>query len=118
MRLSRLDRSSQAFNQRLFIERLAQKADRSAIERAAPVFLIRVSGNQNDWHMTSLRLQCVLQVKATQTGHLHVSDQACRIRDQTRLEEMLGRFESNRAVSQGFDKLAYAVTGKRVIIND
>jgi hypothetical protein len=49
---------------------------------------------------------------------LQVSDQACRVREQTGLEEVLGRSKSNRFVTQGFDELAYAIAGQRVIIND
>jgi hypothetical protein len=45
-------------------------------------------------------------------------DQACRLRDHIRLEKMLRRCESDDVVPQGFDKLAYAVAGQRVIIDD
>ena len=64
-RLSRgYDRGGQACDQRFLIERLAEKAYRSSIERAGPVFLVRISSNQNDWRVISLRLQCFLQFKA------------------------------------------------------
>jgi hypothetical protein len=56
------------------------------------------------------------------SGHLQasdqVSDQACRLREHAGREEMLSRFESNGFVPQGFDKLAYAIAGQRVIIDD
>src|SRR6516164_3683044 len=50
--------------------------------------------------------------------HLHVRDQACRLREYPRREEMLRRCESNGVVSQRFDKLAYAVAGQRIIIDN
>jgi hypothetical protein len=44
---SQLDRGSYAANQRSFIEGLAQKPDRSVIERALALLLTRIGGNQN-----------------------------------------------------------------------
>jgi hypothetical protein len=53
------------FNQRSVVERLAQKSDRSTIERALPLLLIWVGGNQNDGRLISLRPQRFLQLKVT-----------------------------------------------------
>ena len=58
-----LDRVSQVFHQRPVVERLAQEADRSVIERTSPVFVGWVCGNQNYWRVISPRLQRLLQVK-------------------------------------------------------
>ncbi len=58
------DRGDQAFDQRFFVERLAQKTDRSVFQRTGPVFLVRISSNQNDRRLISPRLQCFLQFKA------------------------------------------------------
>jgi hypothetical protein len=118
LRCSQPDRRSQAFNEVFLIKRLAQEADRSVVERTLPVFLVRISGNQNDRRLVSLRPQGFLQFKSIQPWHLQVSDQARCLRDQTRLEEMLSRDESNGFVSQRLDKLADAVTGQRVIIDN
>jgi hypothetical protein len=41
---------------------------RKPIERTAPVFLVRISSNQNYWRLKSLRLQCLLQFKAFNPG--------------------------------------------------
>jgi hypothetical protein len=49
---------------------------------------------------------------------LQVSDQTRRLCDNTGLEETLGRFKSSGFVAQGFNKLAYAIAGQRVIIDD
>jgi hypothetical protein len=54
----------QAFDQRFFIERLAQITDCSVIERSGPVYLVWISRNQNDRRLISLRLQCFMQFKA------------------------------------------------------
>src|SRR5438552_18584209 len=67
---SQLDCGSQAFNQRCFVKRLAQKADRPAMERPIAVVLIWIGGNQNYWSATSLRSQPLLQLKAVEAGHL------------------------------------------------
>src|SRR6516225_5431032 len=48
LRYSQPDRRSQTFNQRFLIERLAQEGNRTIFERARPVVLVRISGNQND----------------------------------------------------------------------
>jgi hypothetical protein len=37
------DRRSQAFNERFIIERLAQEADRSVVQRTLPMFLARIT---------------------------------------------------------------------------
>ena len=58
-----LDRVSQAFHQRPVVERLAQEADRSVIERTGSVFVVWVGGNQDYWRVISPRLQLLLQVK-------------------------------------------------------
>ena len=92
---SQLDCGSQAFNQRCFVKRLAQKADRPAMERPIAVVLIWIGGNQNYWSAMSLRSQHLLQLKAVEAGHLQVGNQASRFRDHIRPKEMLGRAESN-----------------------
>src|SRR5262249_33643336 len=112
------NRGDQAFDQGLFIERLAQEADRSVIERTFPMFLVRISGNQNYQRLVSLRPQGFLQFQSIQPWHLQVSDQACRLCEHAGPKEMLSRLESSGSVSQGFDKLAYAVTSQSVIIDD
>ena len=81
LRCSQPDRRSQAFNESFIIERLAQEADRSVSERALPMFLVRISGNQNYRRLISLRPQGFLQFKSVQPRHLQVSDQAGRLRD-------------------------------------
>src|SRR5262249_25966230 len=56
----RANRLSQAFNERVLVERLAQEADRSIVKRTLPVVFVRISGNQNDRRLVSLRPQCFL----------------------------------------------------------
>jgi len=108
-----LDCVSQTFHEPVLVERLAEKADRSVIECTSPVFVVWVCGNQNHRHLISPRPQRFLQLKPALSGHLQVSDQACRLREHARREEMLSRFESNGFVSQGFHKLAYALAGQQ-----
>ena len=55
LRYPQLVRRSEAFNEFFLIERLAQETDRSVVERTRPVFLVRISGNQNDRRLVSLR---------------------------------------------------------------
>ena len=50
------DRVTQALHQRPVVEWLAQKGDRSVIERASPVFVVRVCGDQNYRDLVSLQL--------------------------------------------------------------
>jgi hypothetical protein len=114
----RPDRGSYAFNQRSVIEGLAQKPDRSIIERALPVLFIRIGGNQNYWCVISLRAQCFLQFKAVLSRHLQVGDQAYRLGDHTGLEKMLCRTKSGGSVSQGLDEFSYAISGQRIIVNN
>src|SRR5262249_19678297 len=113
-----LDRVSQTFDEPPVVERLAQEVDRSVIERTNPVFVVWVCGNQNHRHLTSPRPQRFLQLKPALSGQFQVSDQACHLCDQSRLEEALCRRESGDGVAQGLDKLAYAVAGQFIIIND
>ena len=58
-----LNRVSQSFHERSVVERLAQEADRSVVERTSPVFVVCVCGNQNYRRVISPRLQLFLQVK-------------------------------------------------------
>jgi hypothetical protein len=115
---SQLDCGSQAFNQRCFVKRLAQKADRPAMERPIAVVLIWIGGNQNYWSAMSLRSQHLLQLKAVEAGHLQVGNQASRFRDHIRPKEMLGRAENNGFVSQGLDEFPYTISGQRVVVHD
>src|SRR5215469_2148961 len=59
-----LHRDSQAFKERLFLERFAQKANSAGAHRAAAVLLVGVSGNENDWRVITPRLQPFLQFEA------------------------------------------------------
>jgi hypothetical protein len=118
MELAQLHCGSQAFNQRCFVKRLAQKADRSAIKRLIAVVLTWIGGDQNYWRAMALRPQHFLQLKAVEAGHLQVGNQACRLRDRITPKEMLGRAESNGFVSQRLDELPYTISGQRVIIDD
>jgi hypothetical protein len=49
-------RDSQAFKERLLLERLAQKANSAGAHSAAAVVLVGVSGNENDRRAITLRL--------------------------------------------------------------
>ena len=113
-----LDRVSQTFHKPPLVERLAQEVDRSVIDRTSPVFVVWVCGNQNHWHLISPGPQRFLQLKPALSRQFQVSDQACRLCDHTRLEEVLRRCESGGGIAKGFDKLAHAVAGQFVIIND
>jgi hypothetical protein len=62
--------------------------------------------------------QRFLQLKPVLSGQLQVSDQACRLCDHSRLEETFRRCEGGGCVAKRFDKLAHAVAGQFVIIND
>ena len=111
MHEGRLDPGSYASNQRSFIEGLAQKPDRSIIERVLPLLLTRIGGNQNYRCAISLRAQCFLQFKAVLSRHLQVGDQACRLGDHTGLEKMLCRTKSGGSVSEGLNEFSYAISG-------
>ena len=94
-----LDRVSQTFHEPPVVDRLAQEADRSVVERTSPVAFVWVCGDQNHRHLISPRPQFFLQLKPALSGHLQVSDQACRQCDHRRLEEVLCRRESGSSVS-------------------
>src|SRR4029077_908148 len=113
-----LDRVSQTFHEPPVVERLAQEADRSVIERTSLVFVVWVCSNQNHRHLISPRPQRFLQLKPALPRQFQVSNQACRLCDHSRLEEVLCRCESGGGVAQGLDELAHAVAGQFVIIND
>src|SRR5215469_9389864 len=94
-----LDRVIQTFHEPPVVDRFAQEADRSVIERTSPVFFVWVRGNQDHRHLISPRPQFSLQLKPVLSGHLQVSDQACRPCDHRRLEETFCRCESGGSVS-------------------
>ena len=57
-------RDSQAFKERLLLERLAQKANSAGADGAAAVFFVGVSGNENDGRVIAPGLQPFLQFEA------------------------------------------------------
>ena len=54
-------RDSQAFKERLFLERLAQKANSAAAQGTTPVVLVGIRSNENDGRLIALFLQPFLQ---------------------------------------------------------
>ena len=64
-----LNRISQTFDEPPVVDRLAQEADRSVIERTSPVVFVWVCGKQNHRHLISPRPQFLLQLKPALSGH-------------------------------------------------
>src|SRR5215471_12627760 len=113
-----LHRDRQAFEERLFLEGLAQKADSAGAHGAAAVFLVGVSGNENDGRVIALRLQPFLQFETIQSRHLKIGNEATCFRDRSRLKKILSGDEGQRFIPQGLDELLDTFSGQRVVIDD
>jgi len=86
--------------QRPFVEGLAQKANGSGSPRVGPEPLFGESGDEDDWDAAALGEEPALQLKAGQTRHLHVANQARRLPKAPGFEELLGRLEGRDGIPQ------------------
>jgi len=55
---------------------LGQEADRTGLHGAHPHAFIRIGGEENNWEAMTLCDQLLLQVKAAQSRHMQIGDEA------------------------------------------
>src|SRR6516164_11827052 len=111
-------RDSQAFKERLLLERLAQKANSAGAHGATAVFLIGVSGNENDGRVISPRLQPFLEFETVQPWHLEIGNEAACFRNRSRLKKILRGDKGQRFIPQRLDELLDAFSSQWVVIDD
>src|SRR6516164_2341171 len=111
-------RDGQTFKERLLLERLAQKANSAGAHGATAVFLVGVSGNENDGRAISPRLQPFLEFETVQPWHLEIGNEAACFRNRSRLKKILRGDKGQRFIPQRLDELLYAFSSQRVVIDD
>src|SRR5580700_3382930 len=106
------------FNQAIFVERFAQEADRSRLQRSRPDSLLREGRDEDDRRAVALRDQTVLQLDPAQTRHLHIRDQTGRVIYMVRLQEIFSRRKRSSTVPQRPYKSFCCFTNGGIIIYD
>jgi hypothetical protein len=89
------------FQQRFFSARLVQKSHRTGRERSRPRVVVFVRRDENDRDARVGGSQLTLKIQSTHAGHAHIKNQAIRIVQFIRIQELLGRSEAVGAHSNG-----------------
>lgn len=92
------------FDQLIFSEGLVQVANRPAPQYLPLHPLVRKCGNKYRWHMVAIGYQTVLQLDATQAGHLDIGNKTSRSHLFSRTKEFLGRTKSRNLVTERSDQ--------------
>jgi hypothetical protein len=87
--------------QRFFFARLVQKSHRTGRERPRPRFIVFVRRDENDRDLRVGGSQLTLKIQSTHAWHPHIKNQAIRIVQFIRIQELVGRRETVRAHSNG-----------------
>jgi hypothetical protein len=104
------------FKQRFFFARLVQKSHRTGRERSRPRVVVCVRRDENDRDARVGGSQLTLKIQSTHTWHPHIKDQAIRIVQFIRVQELLGRRETVRAHSNGSQQVVKRVPEKIIIV--
>src|SRR4029077_17719554 len=106
------------FDQRRPVDRLGEKADGSGMQGANPGALFGDRRNENDRQTAVLAAQQVLELDAAHMGHLNVGNHARRLIDLRRFQELLGRCERVRDISERSHQPARGGPDGRIIVDD
>jgi hypothetical protein len=113
-----LEGGLQATYQGPFLEGLGQKANGSSAPRAYPEPLFGESGDEDDRDAAALSEKPALQIKARQTRHLHIANQARSLRKAPGFQKPLGGLEGRDRVPQRFDEVAERLSDEIVVIDN
>ena len=105
-------------NQLIYVARLAQETNRSGLHGACPNAILRKTRDENDRYAVTLGDKVVLQVKAGQTRHPHIGDEARCVVNLLRFKKFIGRGNRGSAVAQSSHESLCRVTHGFVVIDD
>jgi hypothetical protein len=106
------------FKQHFFSARLVQKSHRTGRERSRPRVVVYMRRDENDRDARVGGSQLTLKIQSTHTWHPHIKDQAIRIVQFIRVQELLGRRETVRAHANGAQQVVKRVPEKIVVIDN
>jgi hypothetical protein len=104
------------FQQRFFSARLVQKSHRTGGERSRPRVVVFVGRDENDRNLRVGGSQLTLKIQSTHTWHPHIKNQAIRVVQFIRIQELVGRRETVRAHSNGSQQVVKRVPEKIIIV--
>ena len=102
--------------QRVFAERFEQIFHCAAVKSPHPRLLIAMSGDEDNRDGRVTRCQLPLKVDPTHAWHAHIKNQAIRIVQFIRIQELASRRETVRAHSNGSQQVVKRVPEKIVVI--
>jgi len=104
------------FKQRFFFARLVQKSHRTGRERSRPRVVVCVRRDENDRNPRIRRPHLALKIQSTHVWHAHIKNQAIRIVQFIRVQELASRRETVRAHSNRSQQVIERVPHKIVIV--
>src|SRR6185312_4699254 len=108
----------EAFDQRRAVERLIEIANRAGLQGSSACSFFRVGGNENNWRCATFLAQAVLQFQPAQARHVHIDDQASRLVQIRRIQELFGRGERAHDMAYRPQQTCCRHTDRFVIVND
>jgi len=104
------------FKQRFFSARLVQKSHRTGRQRSRPGIVVCVRCDENDRDLRVGGSQLTLKLQSTHAWHPHIKNQAIRVVQFIRIQELVGRRETVSAHSNRSQQIVKRVPEKIVII--
>lgn len=99
-------------------EGLLQKANGARLDGPCPCRLVILRCDENDWNSRRGRGQLLLQLQTVHARHLEIEDQAARVLQVVRSQEVLGRGECLCAESDRSQETPQRLPVRLIIVHD
>jgi hypothetical protein len=107
-----------SLKQRLFPAGFVQKSHRTGGQRPRPRVVVSMRGDKNDRDPRVVRHQVTLKIQPAHAGHPHIENQARRLVQLTRIEELFGRREIREPISDGSQQVVEGIPQRVVIVDN